>query len=82
MDGSNCLVVYLSSELTLIDTRVLWARCPLAGVPGSACETSPPRYYHATSTLPSWRVHCCLQPKRGILTKFLLRVRLRPFTNP
>jgi hypothetical protein len=39
--------IYLSSELILIDTKVLSARCPLAEVPGSACETPPPRHYLA-----------------------------------
>jgi hypothetical protein len=48
--------IYLRSELTLTDTRVLSARCPLADVPGSACEApppSPPPCHLATETRPT-----------------------------
>src|SRR5271156_2795329 len=42
--GLKCISVsiYLRRVLILIDTKVPSARCPLADVPGSACETSPP----------------------------------------
>jgi hypothetical protein len=44
MEATVLLSIYLRSELILIDTKVLSARCPLADVLGSACEaptTSP-----------------------------------------
>jgi hypothetical protein len=57
MEATVWLSIYLSSELILIDTRALSARCPLADAPGSARETPPPHHHHTT-----W------QPKRGLLT--------------
>jgi hypothetical protein len=48
VEATVLLSIYLRSELTLIDTRVLSARCPLADVPGSACETPSPRHHAAT----------------------------------
>jgi len=42
MEATVLLSIYLRSELILIDTKVLSARCPLADVPGSACEAPPP----------------------------------------
>jgi hypothetical protein len=44
--------IYLESELTLIDTKVLSAGCPLAVVPDSACEMSPPRRHLTTTCDP------------------------------
>jgi hypothetical protein len=52
MEATVLLSIYLRIELTLIDTRVLSARCPLADVPGSACEAPPPRHL-ATETRPT-----------------------------
>jgi hypothetical protein len=48
--GFECISIsiYLRSELTLIDAKVLSAECPLAGVPGSAEETPSPRRHLAT----------------------------------
>jgi hypothetical protein len=52
MEATVLLSIYLRSELTLTDTRILSARCPLADVPGSACEAPPPRHL-ATETRPT-----------------------------
>ena len=40
--SSSVISIYLRSELTLIDTKILSARCPLADVLGSVCGTPPP----------------------------------------
>ena len=45
MEATVLLSIYLSSELY---KRVPSARCPLADVPGSACETPSPRRHLAT----------------------------------
>jgi hypothetical protein len=50
MEATVLLSIYLRSELILIGTKVLPAGCPLADVPGSACETSPPRYHRHLAT--------------------------------
>jgi hypothetical protein len=56
LEATVLLSIYLSSELILIDTRVLSARCPLADAPGSACEAPPP----ATTFLRTWLT--CIDP--------------------
>jgi hypothetical protein len=39
--SSSVILIYLWSKLTLIDTKILPARCPLADVLSSACGTPP-----------------------------------------
>ena len=52
LEATVLLSIYLRSKLILIDTKVPSARCPLADVPGSACEMPPPCHL-ATWDLPS-----------------------------
>jgi hypothetical protein len=56
LEATVLLSIYLRSELTPIDTRVLSARCPLADVPSSACEAPPPRHL-TTETWPTHNKH-------------------------
>src|SRR5271156_170 len=52
MEATVLLSIYLSSKLILIGTKALPARCPLADVPGPACDMSPPRHL-GTETRPT-----------------------------
>ena len=40
--SSSVISIYLRSELTYIDTKILSAGCPLGDVLGSACGMPPP----------------------------------------
>jgi hypothetical protein len=71
MEATVLLSIYPSSELILIDTRALSARCPLADTPGSACEPPPP----PTTTPPGNRNAAFSQQHSPIQTRVISILR-------